>query len=127
MLGDELLTPTRIYTQLILELTRRYQVRGIAHITGGGLPENVARLLPKKTQAVIDINAWQIPAIFRMIRRLGKIDQDEMYKTFNMGIGMVLVVEAKDYDKIMRFLAKKKEKAYLLGEIGKGKGEVIII
>jgi len=126
-LGDELMTPTRIYTQTILELVRRYRVRGIAHITGGGLPENVARLLPKKTQAVIDINAWQIPAIFRMIRRLGKIDQDEMYKTFNMGIGMILVVEAREYDKIMRFLAKKKEKAFLLGEIGKGKGEVIII
>jgi phosphoribosylformylglycinamidine cyclo-ligase len=126
-LGEELLTPTKIYAQTILELVRKYRIRGIAHITGGGMPENVARLLPKKTQAVIDLNSWPIPTIFRMIRRLGKVDHEEMYRTFNMGIGMVLVVEAKDFDKIMRFLAKRKEKAYLIGEIGKGKQEVIII
>jgi phosphoribosylformylglycinamidine cyclo-ligase len=126
-LGDELLTPTKIYVQTVLDLARRYNVKGIAHITGGGLPENVARLLPKKTQAVIDLNSWSIPAIFRLIKRLGKVDHNEMYKTFNMGIGMVVVIAAKDADKAMKYLAKKKEKAFIIGEIGKGKREVIII
>lgn len=126
-LGEELLTPTKIYTPTILKLIKRYRIKGIAHITGGGLLENVARIVPKKVQAVIDLYSWSIPAIFRMIQRMGKVNQDEMYKTFNMGIGMVIVVEAKAVDKIMKFLKKQGEKAYLIGEIGKGKGEVIII
>lgn len=126
-LGVELMTPTKIYVQTVLDLIRRYNIKGIAHITGGGLPENVVRLLHKRVQAVIDVNAWQIPAIFRLIKRLGKIDHAEMYKTFNMGIGMVLIVDKKDADKVMKALAKKREKAYFIGEVGKGKGEVIII
>ncbi len=126
-LGEELLTPTKIYAPLILKLIKRYNVRGIAHITGGGILENLGRILPKKVQAVIDLYSWPIPQVFRMMQRIGKVDQDEMYKTFNMGIGMVVVVEAKAADKIMKFLKKRGEKAYLIGEIGKGKGEVIII
>lgn len=126
-LGEELLTPTKIYAPLILELARKYRVKGVSHITGGGLPENVARIIPARYQAVIDINAWHIPAIFRLIQNHGKVDQNEMYRTFNMGIGMVLVVDKNDADKVMAFLAKRKEKAFVIGEIGRGKGEVIII
>lgn len=126
-LGEELLTPTKIYVPLVLKLLKRYRIKGIAHITGGGILENVARILPRKAQAVFDVQSWPVQAIFRMIQRLGKIDQKEMYRTFNMGLGMVLVVEAKDADKVLKFCAKHKEKAYLVGEIGKGKGEVIII
>jgi phosphoribosylformylglycinamidine cyclo-ligase len=126
-LGEELLTPTKIYAPTILKLIKRYKIKGIAHITGGGIPENLARILPRKFQAVIDLYSWPIPAIFRMIQKLGKVSQDEMYKTFNMGIGMAIVVEARDVNKILSFISKQKEKAYLIGEIGRGKGEVIII
>ncbi|MFH1683986.1 MAG: phosphoribosylformylglycinamidine cyclo-ligase [Candidatus Margulisiibacteriota bacterium] len=126
-LGDELLEPTKIYTPIILKLLERYKIKGMAHITGGGILQNVARILPRRTQAVFDLHSWPILPIFRLIQRLGKIDQKEMYHTFNMGLGMVLVVAEKDADKIMRFLAKQKEKAHIVGEIGKGKGEVIII
>ena len=126
-LGEELLTPTKIYVSTMLKLIKRYKVKGIAHITGGGIPENLARILPKSAQAVIDLNSWQIPSIFKMIRRRGKVSQDEMFRTFNMGIGMIFVVEERDVKKVMGFLHKQKEKAYLIGEIGKGKREVIII
>jgi phosphoribosylformylglycinamidine cyclo-ligase len=126
-LGDELLTPTKIYSQTILKLIKRYEVKGMAHITGGGIPENLARVLPQKVQAVIDLYSWPILPIFKLIQKLGKVDQDEMYKTFNMGLGMILVVSAKSADSVVKFLAKEKEKAYIIGEIGKGKQEVIII
>jgi len=126
-LGEELLTPTRIYASVLLKLIKRYPIKGIAHITGGGLLENVGRLLPGKTQAVIDLNSWPIPPVFRLIQRMGKVDPEEMYSTFNMGVGMAVVVEARAVDKVIRFLKKQGEKAYLIGEIGKGKREVIII
>ncbi|MFA5113655.1 MAG: phosphoribosylformylglycinamidine cyclo-ligase [Candidatus Margulisiibacteriota bacterium] len=126
-IGEELLTPTRIYAGLLLEMIKKFKIKGIAHITGGGLPENLGRVIPPKRQAVIELNSWPIPKIFRLIQRLGDVDHEEMYKTFNMGIGMVLVVEAKQADRIMAYLKKKKETAYVIGEIGKGNREVIII
>lgn len=126
-IGEELLTPTRIYSPLILELIKRYKIKGIAHVTGGGIPENLGRVLPQKRQAVIELSSWPIPKIFRLIQRLGEVDHDEMYKTFNMGIGMVLVVDAKDVNRLMQYLARKNETAYLIGEISKGNREVIII
>jgi len=126
-IGEELMTPTRIYTPLILELIKRYKIKGIAHVTGGGIPENLGRVLPQKRQAVIELNSWPIPKLFRLIQKLGKVDHEEMYKTFNMGIGMILVVDAKDTNRLLQYLAKKKEKAFLIGEISKGNREVIII
>jgi phosphoribosylformylglycinamidine cyclo-ligase len=126
-LGMELLTPTKIYAPIILKLIKRYKIKGIAHITGGGIAENTARILPKRVQAVIELNSWPILPIFKFIQKIGKISQDEMYKTFNMGLGMVLVVEEKSVNKVMAFLKKQKEKAFVIGEICKGKREVIII
>ncbi|MFA5034196.1 MAG: phosphoribosylformylglycinamidine cyclo-ligase [Candidatus Margulisiibacteriota bacterium] len=126
-IGDVLLTPTKIYTPLILELISKFTIKGISHITGGGIPENLGRVLPQKRQAVIELNSWEIPRIFKLIKKLGEVDHAEMYKTFNMGIGMILVVSAKEADKVMQHLAKKKEKAFLIGEISKGNQEVIII
>ncbi|MDD5382377.1 MAG: phosphoribosylformylglycinamidine cyclo-ligase [Candidatus Margulisbacteria bacterium] len=126
-LGEELLTPTKIYCTTILKLIRRCKVKGIAHITGGGIPENLARVLPRSVQAVIELNSWPIHQIFKLIQKLGKVEQNEMYRTFNMGIGMIVVVDGKDVNRAMNFLKKQKEKAYLMGEIEKGKGEVIII
>jgi phosphoribosylformylglycinamidine cyclo-ligase len=126
-IGDELLTPTRIYTKLILELTHRFKIKGIAHITGGGIPENLGRVIPPKKQAVIELNSWHIPRIFKVIQRLGNVDHNEMYKTFNMGIGMILVVDKNQFDKIMQYLKRVKETAFLIGEISRGNREVIII
>ncbi|OGC10947.1 phosphoribosylformylglycinamidine cyclo-ligase [candidate division WOR-1 bacterium RIFOXYA12_FULL_52_29] len=126
-IGEVLLTPTRIYAALILELINKFTIKGIAHVTGGGIPENLGRVIPPKRQAVIELNSWEIPRIFKLIKKLGEVDHAEMYKTFNMGIGMILVVPAKETDKLLDLLAKKKEKAFLIGEISKGNQEVIII
>ena len=126
-IGEELLTPTRIYTPLILELIKKFKIKGISHITGGGIPENLGRIIPQKRQAVIELNSWPIPRIFRLIQKLGEVEHNEMYKTFNMGIGMILVVDQKDANRVMQYLARKKETAFLIGEIAKGNREVIII
>ncbi|MFA5839058.1 MAG: phosphoribosylformylglycinamidine cyclo-ligase [Candidatus Margulisiibacteriota bacterium] len=126
-LGEELLTPTKIYVKLMLDLVKKFEIKGMAHITGGGLLENVARVLPPKTQAVIDLGSWTVLPIFKLIQKLGKVEQKEMYQTFNMGIGMVMVVSAKNVEKVMKYLAKQKEKAFIIGAIDKGKQEVIII
>jgi phosphoribosylformylglycinamidine cyclo-ligase len=126
-IGEVLLTPTRIYAPLLLELIKKFKIKAMAHITGGGIPENLSRVIPAKRQAVIELNSWPIPKIFRLIQRLGEVDHEEMYKTFNMGIGMILVVDAKESEKLLKYLAKKKETAYPIGEISKGNREVIII
>lgn len=126
-IGDELLAPTRIYAPLILKLIKRYKIRGIAHITGGGIPENLGRVIPDKKQAVIELNSWTIPEIFRLIKKIGQVEHEEMYKTFNMGIGMILVVDKNDANKLLQYLTKEKEKAFLIGEIQKGNRQVIII
>jgi len=126
-LGATLLTPTKIYSPLILKMIKKFGVKGIAHITGGGIAENTARVLPKTTQAVIEFGSWPIPMIFKFIQKLGKVEQNEMYRTFNMGIGMVVIVEARVVDRALAFIKSQGEKGFLLGEIGKGKGEVIII
>jgi len=125
-LGEELLTPTRIYVKTILSLIKQVKIKGIAHITGGGLPENVARLLPKGTKAHVERFSWKHPSIFGLVQMYGRVSNDEMYKTFNMGIGMVLVVAKKDVDKTLKALKKLGEQAFLIGEIQKGKGEVEI-
>ncbi len=118
-LGLELLTPTRIYVKTILNLLRDFQVKGMAHITGGGLTENVPRVLPRHCQAIIEKQSWPKPLIFELLRQGGNIDETEMYRTFNYGIGMALVVPAKEADDIMVRLSGLKEQSYLIGEIVK--------
>ena len=75
-IGEELLTPTRIYTPLLLELIKKFKIKAMAHITGGGIPENLSRVIPPKRQAVIELNSWPIPKIFRLIQRLGEVDHE---------------------------------------------------
>lgn len=116
-LGIELLTPTRIYVKTILNLIRDFQIKGIAHITGGGLLENIPRILPNNCQAIIKRDSWEKPAIFEMLRRGGNISEAEMYRTFNYGIGMVLVVSPKETDDVIGRLAGLDEQACLIGEI----------
>ncbi|HTY13026.1 MAG TPA: phosphoribosylformylglycinamidine cyclo-ligase [Candidatus Omnitrophota bacterium] len=125
-LGETLLTPTRIYSKSILQLAKKVKVKGIAHITGGGLPENVARLLPKGTKAMIDRFTWKPNAIFGLLQLYGRIGKDEMFKAFNMGIGMVTVVAENDVKKAIRVLEDLGERPHLIGEIGKGKQQVEI-
>jgi len=118
-LGEELLTPTKIYVKPILNLLRDFQIKGIAHITGGGILENVPRVLPKHCRAVVEKGSWEKPAIFEILREGGNIEETEMYRTFNYGIGMVLVVPEKEADDVMVRLSGLKETAFLIGEVSK--------
>jgi len=120
-IGEALLTPTIIYSRTILKVIEKIKVKAIAHITGGGLPENVGRVLPKGTKAVFKSDSWKPPKIFDVIRNCGDISKQEMFKAFNMGIGMVLVVDKKDAAK-----AAKLAKGIIAGDIRPGSGEVEI-
>jgi len=117
--ADELLTPTRIYAKTVLNLLRDFPVKGIAHITGGGLLENVPRVLPHGCKAVITSSSWQWPAIFRIIQEAGGIETDEMYRTFNCGIGMVLAVPESETEDVLIRLSGLNEQAYVIGEVAK--------
>jgi phosphoribosylformylglycinamidine cyclo-ligase len=129
-LADELLEPTRIYVKSILNLRKSFEIKAAAHITGGGLLENIPRVIPKNCAVEIDSSAWQMPPIMELIKQEGKIEQEEMSRTFNCGIGMVLVVDSKDVGRVLRRLEKLKEKASVIGEVRKKKrqeNQVIII
>ena len=129
-LADELLEPTRIYVKSILNLRKSFEIKAAAHITGGGLLENVPRVIPKNCAVEIDSSSWKLPPIMELIKQKGRIDQEEMYRTFNCGIGMVLVVDSKDAGKVLRRLGTLKERASLIGEVRKKKrqeNQVIII
>ena len=116
-LGEALLTPTRIYVKSVLNLMRSFRIKGIAHITGGGLLENIPRILPAGCQVDIDPNSWEKPAIFEILRQGGNIETSEMFRTFNYGIGLVLVVPDAEVDDIMSRLEGLGETAYLIGEV----------
>lgn len=118
-LEKELLEPTKIYVKTILSLMNSYEIKAMAHITGGGLLENIPRVLPKSCCVEINSNTWRMPPIMRLIQEQGKIDQEEMYRTFNCGIGMVIVVDSKDSAKVLKRLDKLGEKASLIGKISK--------
>jgi phosphoribosylformylglycinamidine cyclo-ligase len=126
--GEELLTPTRIYVKSVLSLLRDSQLRGaikgLAHVTGGGITENLPRVLPAGCGARITRSSWEVPPIFGFLQHKGGIAEAEMYRTFNMGLGMILVVSR---DKLTKLLAKAKrlgEKAFLVGEIIRGPRKV---
>jgi len=123
-IGDELLKPTRIYVKGVSRVVKSHRIKGIAHITGGGITENLPRILPEGLQALIRKDTWPIHNIFRIIQRIGNISETEMYRTFNMGIGMVLVVDKKDVTGVIRSLKRSGEGAFLIGEIERGKGGV---
>jgi len=123
VLGEELIKPTKIYVKSILNLLRDFTIKGMAHITGGGLLENVPRVLPGHCRAIIDRNSWQVPAIFELIKEGGNIDDMELLRTFNCGIGMVLIVPKDDVDDILGRLTGLGEEAWLIGEIGQTDGD----
>ncbi len=114
---DQLLTPTRIYVKPILALLQAVKVKGLAHITGGGLTENVPRVLKDNLTAVMRRAAWPMPEVFQWLQQHGHISDDEMARTFNCGIGMVLIVSPSDADKTVAFLTEQGETVYRIGEI----------
>jgi phosphoribosylformylglycinamidine cyclo-ligase len=119
ILGEELLRPTKIYVKTILNLTRNYNIGGIAHITGGGITGNLPRVIPKGCKAVIQKGSWDIHPIFTFLKEKGKIPEDEMFQTFNNGIGMILVVRPKEIEDILAMLRSLGENAFVIGEVGK--------
>ncbi len=125
--GRELLRPTRIYSPLVLELLKKIRVKALAHITGGGLIDNVPRVLPEGLGARIDKASWPVPRIFQRIREAGGIQEREMSRTFNMGIGMALVVSPGMVDKTVSICRRMGQKAWRIGEIVKGNHEASIL
>ena len=125
-LGEELLKPTRIYTNPLYELVEKFNIKGISHITGGGFYENIPRMFPEGLTAVVNTSEIEIPYIFKLIQEYGKIDRDEMYSTFNMGIGIVFIVKKDEIDDVFSFLKAKDEKVVLLGEIKKGEERILL-
>ena len=116
-LGQALLAPTRIYVKSLLALIEQVEVHALAHITGGGLPENLPRVLPKGTKAVIDSNSWQRPALFDWLQQKGNVEESEMLRTFNCGVGMVACVAEADADQTIELLNANGEQAWRLGHI----------
>ncbi|ADY73832.1 phosphoribosylformylglycinamidine cyclo-ligase [Desulfurobacterium thermolithotrophum DSM 11699] len=123
---EVLLTPTKIYVKPVLKLLEEVEVKGIAHITGGGIPGNLVRILPKSVDAVIKKGSWEVLPIFEFIQKKGNIVEEEMFKTFNMGIGLCIVVSSQNIEKAEKLLTDAGEKVYRIGEIRKGTGKVII-
>jgi phosphoribosylformylglycinamidine cyclo-ligase len=119
VLGEELLRPTRIYVKTVLNLVRDFKIGGIAHITGGGITGNLPRVIPSGCKAIVHKGTWEVPPIFPFLKEKGNISEDEMFKTFNNGIGMILIVKSKEAGEILERLHSMGEKAFLIGEIGK--------
>lgn len=120
-IGEALLTPTKIYVQTVQGLIKDLPVHGLAHITGGGIPENIVRIIPAGCRVKIYRNSWTIPPVFNFIRKAGNIEEMEMMRTFNNGIGMVAVVPEKDVSDIVDRIHAMNEKAWLIGEIAEQK------
>ncbi|MCP9473271.1 MAG: phosphoribosylformylglycinamidine cyclo-ligase [Nitrospira sp.] len=115
--GEELLTPTRIYVKPILTLCCEFPVKGLAHVTGGGMTENLPRVLPAGVKARVDRRAWTVPPVFTVLSGLGNIEPNEMYRVFNMGIGMVIVVPSHVAESVVSRAADLGERAQVIGEI----------
>jgi phosphoribosylformylglycinamidine cyclo-ligase len=126
-LADELLRPTLIYARIVGELFERFAVKGLANITGGGVPENLPRVLPEGVQAVLRRTSWPVAPIFTMIQRLGRISRPEMERTFNNGLGMIAVVAPRDADRVLGHLRRRRFAAYLVGEVRRGKRSVVLV
>ncbi|MGH7901164.1 MAG: phosphoribosylformylglycinamidine cyclo-ligase [Thermodesulfobacteriota bacterium] len=116
-IGEELLRPTRIYVKTILSLIKEFSINSISHITGGGLIENIPRSLPKNCSVVLDSKLWKLPKIFELVRDCGDIEMAEMFRTFNCGIGMVVVVTKVEADRVLKKLHTLGEGAMVIGEI----------
>ena len=119
-LGEELLEPTRIYAKLARRLFAQHPIKGAAHITGGGITGNLPRVLPKGRRAVIERGSWPVPPVFELIQKIGAVEQDEMDRTFNNGLGLILVVAHKHANGVRRALGQMGEKCFVIGSIRDG-------
>jgi phosphoribosylaminoimidazole synthetase len=119
-LAGALLTPTRIYVRSILPLIRAGKIKGLAHITGGGLVENTPRALPKTLSPRFDWAAWERPAVFQWLQKVGEVPEDDLRRTFNLGIGLALVVAPADADHVVAALAASGEQAFVIGDVAAG-------
>ncbi|HHU22120.1 MAG TPA: phosphoribosylformylglycinamidine cyclo-ligase [Clostridiales bacterium] len=128
-LGEELLTPTRIYVSCVLKLIEAFKsdIKGICHITGGGFYENIPRMLPENVQATVNIGSFPVPPIFGLLAKRGNIPERDMYNTFNMGIGLVLAVPRKQGEKVLGFLRNMGESAYIIGSCNSGEKGVELV
>lgn len=124
-LGEVLLEPTRIYVKPILHLLNKFHIKGLSHITGGGFYENIPRMLPEGVGATIDYGAWEVPQIFTFIQEKGDISMKDMFSTFNMGIGMAIVVAKQDVEAVVQELANLGEKATVIGQVTSDEGITI--
>jgi phosphoribosylformylglycinamidine cyclo-ligase len=120
VLGDVLLTPTRIYVKTVLALMEKVELKGLVHITGGGFIENIPRVLPDTVNVEIDYGTWPILPIFDLLQSKGSITNNDMFRTFNMGIGMVIVVSAEQAEEVLKVAAELGEEAYRIGQVTEG-------
>lgn len=126
-LGEALLTPTKIYANACNAVLPKFDVNGIVHITGGGFYENIPRILPEGLAAKITMGTWEVPAIFPYIQKCGNIETKEMYSTFNMGAGMMMFVDAKDADAVVKALRDAGETANIIGQVVKSDTDRVIL
>jgi len=124
-LGEALLEPTRIYVRPVLGLLRRFAIGGMVHLTGGGWTGNIPRVLPRGCAAAVDIGSWPVPPLFSLLEREGRIGRDEMLRTFNLGIGLILVVRPRDAEGVERALRRRGEPCHRVGEIVRGGRRVL--
>jgi phosphoribosylformylglycinamidine cyclo-ligase len=120
-LADELLRPTKIYARIAASLFERFPIRGLANITGGGIVENLPRVLPDGIEAIVRRESWPVPPIFDLIARLGRVSRTEMDRTFNNGLGMIAVVPSGQADAVLAHLRRLRTPAYLVGEVRKAR------
>ena len=125
-LGEELIKPTRIYVKPVLSALKEFDIKGLAHITGGGFIENIPRMLPEGFGMELDESNWEVPAVFKKMEKIGGIDRKEMYNIFNMGTGMVLAVSKEEEEQVIAHFARIGEKAYTIGRVTED-GEIKII
>ena len=116
-LRQAIIAPTRLYVKPILAALKKFEIKGMAHITGGGLTENIPRVLPENCVAQIDAQSWPLPKLFQWLQQAGNVEQQEMYRTFNCGIGMAVIVPAEQAEAAQAFLAEQGETVYRLGTI----------
>ena len=122
-LREAIIAPTRLYVKPILAALEKFIIKGMAHITGGGITENVPRVLPENTVAQIDAKAWKLPKLFQWLQKAGNVETQEMYRTFNCGIGMVVIIAKEDADAVQAFLSEQGETVYRLGVIRERNGD----
>ena len=134
-LGEELLAVHKSYGPLIQKLLQKFNaggvspqgIKGLAHITGGGFLDNLPRVLPKNCDVIIRIGSWEVLPIFRLLAERGGIREEELYRVFNMGVGMTLIASSDTAPKILQFIRAKRQPAWIIGEVIRGRGRVSLL